>query len=66
MNHVPRGKIMGVIFQALCLAANMIALIFLALLLAEVFRAGAAHLNWNFITGYPSRFPGKAGILPAD
>lgn len=37
----------------------------LAALLYDVFSSGLSHLDWNFLSGYPSRFAEKAGIYPA-
>lgn len=35
----------------------------LVILLADVIAKGGSRLDWNFITGLPSRVPGRAGIL---
>lgn len=40
------------------------AIIFLAILLADIVYSGAGGLSWTFLTSYPSRFPSKAGIFP--
>lgn len=58
-------KIYAIAFQTLCLIANIAALFFLAVLLLEIIKQGHSHINWNFLTSYPSRFPGKAGIYSA-
>ncbi len=55
--------IFGVLFQSFCLAANFSVILFLVILLVDIFMQGYATLNWNFFTSYPSRFPDKAGIL---
>lgn len=52
-------------FQLFCMAANMIALLFLGFLIFDIVKQGAGHINLNFISSYPSRFPHKAGILSA-
>ncbi|MBK6608596.1 MAG: phosphate ABC transporter permease PstA [Leptospiraceae bacterium] len=55
--------IFGVLFQTFCLAANFSVILFLVILLADIFIQGYSTLNWNFLTSYPSRFHDKAGIL---
>lgn len=45
--------------------ANAIGILVLAILLAQIALNGLKWLDWQFITGFPSRFPEKAGILPA-
>lgn len=37
----------------------------LGVLVAAVLFEGAGRLSWSFLTGFPSRFPEEAGILPA-
>ena len=58
-------QIYAVSFQLFCLMANLTALLFLGFLLFEVVKEGYSHINLNFISAYPSRFPEKAGILSA-
>lgn len=55
--------VLGIAFQAFCLAANFSVIIFLVLLLGDIFLQGYSTLNLNFITSYPSRFADKAGII---
>jgi phosphate transport system permease protein len=49
--------------------ASVLALVFslaaLAALLVTVIGDGGGRLSWQFLTSYPSRFPDRAGILPA-
>ena len=49
--------------------ASVLALVFslatLAALLVTVIGDGGGRLSWQFLTSYPSRFPERAGILPA-
>ena len=47
--------IFGVLFQSFCLAANFSVILFLVILLADIFIQGYSTLNWNFLTSYPSR-----------
>ncbi len=38
----------------------------LLLLLGTLVLQGAGRIDWQFLTSYPSRLPGRAGILPAS
>ena len=60
-----RRKLTGTIFYGACLAAIGILLIALLLLLYDILTRGLPWLDWDFITGVPSRRPANAGILPA-
>jgi len=53
------------LFQIVCIAILAGALLILALLLGSVVMDGLSRLGWDFLTGYPSRFPERAGVLPA-
>jgi phosphate transport system permease protein len=57
--------ITGRIFAAICFLATTVGIIFLALLLFDILRDGAGRLSWDFLTGFPSRFAARAGLLPA-
>lgn len=65
MNRSTKYQIYGAVFQAVCLAANFIALFFLFVLISEILQKGGGRINWNFISSYPSRFPDKSGLLSA-
>jgi len=52
-------------FQTATLLVLSLALLALAALLWDVLKDGAQRLSWAFLTSYPSRFPSRAGILPA-
>lgn len=65
MNRKTRFQAYSLVFQAVCLIANIIAISFLAVLLLEISQRGISHVNLNFLINYPSRFPQKAGILSA-
>lgn len=58
-------KALDKIFHGIVFLATMVGVVFLAVLLAKIFRDGFGNLNWNFLTSFPSRFPSKAGILTA-
>jgi phosphate transport system permease protein len=49
-------------FSSIALTATLIVF---AILLLIVLKDGLARVSWDFLTGYPSRFPEQAGILPA-
>jgi phosphate transport system permease protein len=53
------------LLQATGLAVLVLALLTLGALLYDVVRDGAPRLSWQFLTGYASRRPAAAGILPA-
>jgi len=58
-------KIEGGMFYALCLVGILISLVSLATLLFDAFQDGLPWLDVQFLTSFPSRFPGQAGILAA-
>jgi len=60
-----RYQLIGIAFQLICLAANIAAIFLLAVILMNVVVTGGDGLSFDFLTGYPSRNPGRAGILPA-
>ncbi len=53
------------IFRALALAAVGVGIIFIGVLLLDLFLDGVSRLNWDFLTSYPSRKAEKAGVYPA-
>ena len=55
----------GRIFAVLCFLATAVGIVFLALLLFDILRDGGGRLSWSFLTGFPSRFAERAGLLPA-
>lgn len=52
-------------FRAICLLALGLPLLLLFVLLADALLDAWPRLGWDFLTGYPSRKPALAGILPA-
>jgi phosphate transport system permease protein len=60
-----RRRMTGTVFYGLCLLAVFILFVALILLLGDVLAKGLPWLNVDFLTGYPSRRPENAGILPA-
>jgi phosphate transport system permease protein len=63
--NLARRKLAGTLFLGLAVFAIGIALLVLVLLLVDVFTRGLPYLDWDFITGVPSRRPANAGIMPA-
>ncbi|MGD8277272.1 MAG: phosphate ABC transporter permease PstA [Gemmatimonadota bacterium] len=56
---------LGAIFAVICLLATLVGVVMLAVLLVDIFRAGAGRLTGTFLEGIPSRFPNRAGVKPA-
>jgi len=52
-------------FQAICILAMLLPLLLLLVLLGKALVDGWPRLDWAFLTGYPSRKPDEAGLLPA-
>jgi phosphate transport system permease protein len=49
-------------FQLLFLGATLIGVVSLAILFFDIITTGAAHVSWDFINSFPSRFANRAGI----
>jgi len=60
--HLERRHAFGTVFAIACLLATMLAIVVLFALLIDIFRDGTGRLSREFLTGLPSRFPGRAGI----
>jgi phosphate transport system permease protein len=60
-----RRALMSRAFAWLCLSATALCILVLFVLLWGVFSRGLPWLSWGLLTNYPSRFPERAGILPA-
>ena len=65
MTRKTRYQLYGIIFQSVCMIANFSALFFLVILLHDIIADGWNGLSLDFLSGYPSRNPSTAGILPA-
>ncbi|MFH2110595.1 MAG: phosphate ABC transporter permease PstA [Candidatus Bathyarchaeota archaeon] len=57
--------LLGKAVHALSFMAVAISLLSLLVILGDALIDGLPYLNWRFITSFPSRFPSRAGILPA-
>lgn len=64
-NHDKKRKRKEKFFHAVFFAASAVGILFLVILLMQIFLQGYRWLDWQFITSFMSRFPEKAGILPA-
>jgi phosphate transport system permease protein len=62
---IAANKRLDRLFQWAGLAAMAFAVMILLLLLITLGLEGGHRLSWQFLTSYPSRVPGRAGILPA-
>lgn len=60
-----RKAFMSRAFAVACMLTTVLCVLVLVVLLANIFYRGFPYLTWHFLTSYPSRFPAKAGILPA-
>ncbi|MDH5657642.1 MAG: phosphate ABC transporter permease PstA [Spirochaetia bacterium] len=65
MNRSTKYQLYGILFQILCLSANLTAIFFLVILITNIIANGYSFISWDFLTNFPSRFPEKAGILSA-
>ncbi|NTW04506.1 MAG: phosphate ABC transporter permease PstA [Peptococcaceae bacterium] len=53
------------IFHFIFFLTNAVSILFLAVLLIQIFIDGYKWLDWQFLTSFMSRFPERAGILPS-
>jgi phosphate transport system permease protein len=63
-DNIQKEKAKGHIFTVLCIAAALVGIVSLATLLVYLLWDAAGWLDWQFITGTPSRFAEKAGVYP--
>jgi phosphate transport system permease protein len=63
--HRRRATRLSRAFAVLCLAATALCVLVLLVLIWEVLWQGLPWLNADFLMNFPSRFPERAGILPA-
>jgi phosphate transport system permease protein len=64
-SNLRRRRIQGAVLAAACAAATVAGVALLGVLLWSVFAAGWERLSWQFLDGFPSRFPAKAGFKSA-
>jgi phosphate transport system permease protein len=65
MNRGQRNRLIDKSFQYVAVGCLSVALGILAIFLVNIFVEGFARIDWDFITGLPSRKASKAGILTA-
>ncbi len=65
MNNSQINRIKDNAFKYFGIACTIFGLAMLVLFLGNIVIEGAARIDWDFITNFPSRNPDKAGILPA-
>ncbi len=53
------------LFVIVCVSAASLSVLTLLVLLGSILYSGVSRLNWNFLSGTPSRFVDQAGIWPA-
>lgn len=58
-------KFFDYIFAIVGLLSTLVGLVLLFTLFIDLFIDGAQRLSYKFLTSFPSRFPGEAGILSA-
>jgi phosphate transport system permease protein len=66
--HAPGLKareLQGRAFRLLCAAMTSLGVVLLILLLVRLLQDGAALIDWQFVSSFPSRHAEKAGILSA-
>lgn len=63
--NINRRKRINSIWHAIFFGCTVIAIIFLAMLLYQILSVGLPHINWDFLTSFPSRRPGAAGVKAA-
>lgn len=67
MLDIPRliqyRKRQDAIFSVVGVVCTLLGILTLIVLFADLLKDGLPHLNWNFLTSYPSRKAASAGIL---
>lgn len=58
-----RRKRQDVIFNVVGIICTLVGILTLAALLIDLITDGLPRINWEFMTSFPSRFAGRAGIL---
>lgn len=65
MNNALKNRLKDNAFKYFGVACTSFGLIMLSVFIGNVLLEGLGRIDWDFITGFPSRKPDKAGILPA-
>jgi phosphate transport system permease protein len=62
---IARRRRQDVLFNLLGIAGTLVGMVTLVALLADLFVDGFSRIDWQFLTSFPSRRAGSAGILSA-
>ncbi|MCE3279592.1 MAG: phosphate transporter, permease protein [Bacteroidetes bacterium] len=65
MNSSQKNRLKDNAFKYFGIGCTLFGLLMLAIFLGNILIEGIGRIDWGFITSFPSRNPGKAGILPA-
>lgn len=62
---MPVKTFKDILFKYFGLACTFFGLIILGIFIFNILLEGSSRISWDFLTGFPSRMPAKAGILSA-
>lgn len=65
MNSVKKNRLKDQVFKVWGIACTLLGLVLLALFIGSIFIDGLQRIDWDFITGLPSRSADRAGIYTA-
>lgn len=65
MNNITKNRFKDKLFSAAGIFSTAFGLVLLAIFIGDIIIEGIHRIDWNFITGLPSRNPEKAGIYTA-
>ena len=65
MNKTRKNRIKDEAFKYFGIFCTMLGLLLLALFIGNILIKGLSRIDWDFITGLPSRFPERSGIFSA-
>jgi phosphate transport system permease protein len=65
MNNTRKNRIKDEVFRYFGIFCTVVGLLMLAIFIGNILIKGLARIDWDFITGLPSRFPARAGIFTA-
>ncbi|HYG82973.1 MAG TPA: phosphate ABC transporter permease PstA [Pyrinomonadaceae bacterium] len=62
---IAKRKRQDAVFKVVGIVCTLVGVVTLGALLVDLLADGIGRLNWEFLTSFPSRFAGRAGILSA-
>lgn len=62
---IAKRKRQDFVFNIVGIVCTLVGIVTLGALLVDLFVDGVGRLSWGFLTSFPSRFAGRAGILSA-